>query len=820
MKKGIAMLLAALLAVSLLTAGAFAAGTPADETAWSETTQAVSAAVQTIGERISGGKLLGSVGDLTYREVENNNYYYQANWIYHDYTVNGNVANADLDWYTFEISEPNTVSVTAVGDRSGLLFAIYDRYGETILAAARAENAGDYYGGDIVWDLPAGRYTLVFVSEHRHSIDYTYYFETSPVPTSGTCGGNVRWSLGGNGTLTVSGTGAMTDYETDYDPAPWVAHADSINKVVIGSGVTAIGECAFEGCVNLASVEIPNSVKTIGYAAFFYCPNLTEVNIPSSVQSIGLYAFGATGLTCVNIPASAGSVGLYAFDYCEQLTEITVAPGNANYIAVDGVLFNKDKTVLIEYPAASGRTVYTVPDGVIRIHDGAFDSCVNLTSVELSESVTSIGPRAFELCGKLNSVYIPVGVTAIDAEGMFDETPIETIDFGGTEAQWNAFGIELPEGAEVRCNVKLLGAPTVATGTNAATGKPVISWQAVAGATGYEVYRCDTKGGTYTRLIATTKLSVTHTGAKLGEDYFYKVRAVSGTRKGDFSGARGVWCDLPRPSMSVTTSASTGKPVISWNEVAGATGYKVYRCDTSKGTYTLLYTAKADKLSVTHTGAVVGNDYFYKVKAVYADNSSCDSALTDYKGVWCDLAAPTIKVTNNKTSGKPVISWNAVAGATGYEVYRCGTSKGTYTLLYTAKADKLSVTHTGAVAGQDYFYKVKAIYGGNSKCDSALSGYKGVWCDLARPELNVELNARGKPYLSWSEVTGADGYEVYRSTDGENWSLMFSAPADDWDVNHTGAAANTTYYYKVIAICDASAKSNSAYSAVRTITTE
>ena len=368
-----------------------------------------------------------------------------------------------------------------------------------------------------------------------------------------------------------------------------------------------------------------------------------------------------------------------------------------------------------------------------------------------------------------------------------------------------------------------LAAPTITVTNRASDGKPTISWSKVDGATGYEVYRADSSGGTYKLLYTAkdpNKLSVTHTGAAVGNDYFYKVRALNGDVQGKFSSAKGVWCDLARPTITVSNRASDGKPVISWSKVTGATGYEVYRADSSGGTYKLLYTAKdPNKLSVTHTGAVAGNDYFYKVKAIYGDNSKCNSALSSAKGVWCDLARPTVTVSNRASDGKPVISWSKVTGATGYEVYRADSSGGTYKLLYTAKdPNKLSVTHTGAVAGNDYFYKVKAIYGDNSKCNSALSSAKGVWCDLKRPTLTVTLNSNGKPYLKWSEVTGADSYKVYRSTDGESWSLIYTAKGNDFDVTHTGAKSGVTYKYKVIAIDKENSKCNSAYSQVKTIT--
>ena len=366
-----------------------------------------------------------------------------------------------------------------------------------------------------------------------------------------------------------------------------------------------------------------------------------------------------------------------------------------------------------------------------------------------------------------------------------------------------------------------LAAPTITVTNRASDGKPTISWSKVDGATGYEVYRADSSGGTYKLLYTAkdpNKLSVTHTGAAVGNDYFYKVCALNGDVQGQFSSAKGVWCDLKRPTVTVTLN-SNGKPYLKWSEVTGADSYKVYR-STDGESWSLIYTAKGNDFDVTHTGAKSGVTYKYKVIAIDESNSKCNSAYSQVKSITCpaaeQLAAPTITVTNRASDGKPVISWNKVTGATGYEVYRADSSGGTYKLLYTAKdPNKLSVTHTGAAVGNDYFYKVRAL---NGDIQGKFSSAKGVWCDLARPTVTVTLNSNGKPYLKWSEVTGADSYKVYRSTDGESWSLIYTAKGNDFDVTHTGAKSGVTYKYKVIAIDESNSKCNSAYSQVKTIT--
>ena len=183
----------------------------------------------------------------------------------------------------------------------------------------------------------------------------------------------------------------------------------------IPNSVTSIGEWAFRGCSGLTSVTIPNSVTSIGEGAFFQCSGLTSVTIPNSVTSIGYRAFyGCSGLTSVTIPNSVTSIGEWAFAGCS----INVSDDNPNYIAKDGVLFNKQLTTLIQYPAGK-QGAYAIPNSVTSIGYQAFSGCKGLTSIEIPNSVTSIGNEAFYGCRGLTSMTIGNSVTSIGDDAFF-----------------------------------------------------------------------------------------------------------------------------------------------------------------------------------------------------------------------------------------------------------------------------------------------------------------------------------------------------------------------------------------------------------------
>ena len=207
----------------------------------------------------------------------------------------------------------------------------------------------------------------------------------------------------------------------------------NLRNIKIPNNVESIGDYAFYNCTSLTSVTIPNSVTSIGNDAFYGCSSLTSVTIPNSVTSIGNNAFyGCLSLTSVTIPDSVTSIGYSALSSCTSLTSIEVSYDNENYSSVDGVLFDKDKTKLIQYPAGSNRTIYSIPNSVISIGSDAFVGCTSLTSVTIPNSVTSIGGSAFSGCTNLTSITIPDSVTSIGSYAFEDCTSLTSVTIGNS----------------------------------------------------------------------------------------------------------------------------------------------------------------------------------------------------------------------------------------------------------------------------------------------------------------------------------------------------------------------------------------------------
>ena len=259
--------------------------------------------------------------------------------------------------------------------------------------------------------------------DEQGKIETTVEDETLPTLAciaSGECGAegdNLVWVLAEDGTLTISGHGAMMDY-LGKSGAPWYSESMKILSVVIEPGVTSISAYSFYGCSRLNSVSIPEGITTIADGTFEGCGSLKDIHIPESVTSIGEGAFTCcTRLTALRIPRNVKSIDGIISQQCYNLANIFVDDENTEYTSVDGVLFNKSCTTLINYPEGRKDTSYQIPIGVTSIGAAAF-FLSNLTDIEISENVTSIGEYAFSGCDKLKSVSIPEGVLSI-ANGTF-----------------------------------------------------------------------------------------------------------------------------------------------------------------------------------------------------------------------------------------------------------------------------------------------------------------------------------------------------------------------------------------------------------------
>jgi uncharacterized repeat protein (TIGR03803 family) len=316
-------------------------------------------------------------------------------------------------------------------------------YGSLILAGYTLYGTAFYGGsaaGGTIFSLSEFGYTTNDVA----STITGYFGPGGEVTIPSSIGGLPVTCIGSNAFFGLTGIIGITipDGVSTIGYGAFSACQD-LTHVAIPNSVTSIGDNAFNDCVNLTNVAIPSSVTNIGSGAFATCLSLTGVNIPSSVLSIGQLAFfQCTSLTNITIPKSVTAIGGGAFQGCPYLTSIEVDPANPAYSTLDGLLFDKQQTVLVEYPGV-GAGSYTIPNSVRSIADYAFIFCTGLTNIIVPSSVATIGVWAFSHCSSLTDLYFEGPAPVADSSIFFWDNGI-TVHYLPGNSGWDATFYGMP----------------------------------------------------------------------------------------------------------------------------------------------------------------------------------------------------------------------------------------------------------------------------------------------------------------------------------------------------------------------------------------
>ena len=200
-----------------------------------------------------------------------------------------------------------------------------------------------------------------------------------------------------------------------------------LEEISIPGTVTTVGNSAFYRCKNLKNIEIPEGVTKIDGSAFIFCSSLEQIKLPQSLVSIGSGAFdNCTSLISVELPDNA-IISSDTFKECKNLSDIVISDTNNNYIVKNGILYNKNMTRILCYPAGIKDTEFFVPDTVKTIGDFAFYGTKALESINIPDSVTNIGTDAFGECSGLKEVVIPDSVTSMGEAVFYKCTSLEKV---------------------------------------------------------------------------------------------------------------------------------------------------------------------------------------------------------------------------------------------------------------------------------------------------------------------------------------------------------------------------------------------------------
>ena len=503
--------------------------------------------------------------------------------------------------------------------------------------------------------------------------------------------GPLTWNISGN-TLTISGNGAMPDYDNDNDDfAPWYPYRTSISSIVIEDGVSCIGNWAFaamwNGYYNVTSVIIPNSVTRIGDVAFYWCKSLPSITLPNNLTSIGIAAFSVCySLSSIIIPDKVTIIEARTFASC-GLVSITI-PNNVTSIGEEA------------FVGCGYLTSITLPDNLESIEYGTFSSCISLDSITIPNNVTSIGELAFFDCYSLSSITIPNKVTSIGKKAFLRCENLTSI---------NIHALTPPVLDENVFQYVPQNIPVYIPCSSYREYISVLEW----------LY--------FNNFIVPGSKTISYTAKcylPYSDNYFTNLNAA-GTHEtvkiidGCESFITLTLIEKPVVQICMVSVDESYHNEIVWKKQENVLSYNIYREGAQSGQYDLMATVEADspnKWVDMESNAKI-RSYRYKISGLDTCGKSAASNITH----------KTMHLTINAGQNN---SWNLIwtpyEGTTysTYNIYRAsGETMGEMQLIGTMPAGNTSFSDFGAPAGYVY-YVVEIMLNENCETGKAKSSIK------------------------------------------------------------------------------------------------
>ena len=557
---------------------------------------------------------------------------------------------------------------------------------------------------------------------------------------------SVRWILTSDGTMTISGTGAMAMWEAEE--YPWQELRDQIRSVVIRTGVTTVGSYAFSDCNNLETVEFPNTLTTIGEGAFMNS-HLRDVVIPDSVRTIESNAFAGCGLMYkLSLGSGLTTIGDFAFEWCSP--SVRISEDNRAFVMEDGALFNAGKTKLIRF-FSDWVTSYTIPTGVKEIGAGAFEGSWNLKTITIPDGVQSIRTRAFAQLWKLERLTIPASVTEIAVDAfLFIVCPItvaadNTAYCSQNDALYskNKDTLLYAAGATGAFNIpntvvtieeNAFADSTISSVTIPNSVKTIGSW-AFSGCVNLRTVTLPASvteigEGVFGGCTNLTSVRIPASVKTIQKWTFEECEALTDVY---YDGSEADWKKIviyedgnePLLKAKLHTSevvapanvtlgnakAVSGGIQVTWQAASGAAKYKVYRKDAVNTKWTVIATVTGT--SYTDKSGTAGTKYSYTVRGVAADGKTLSPGYNK-TGVSATVpkaaAVPAeVKMGDATARGSYItVDWSRAANASAYRVYR-RINNSTDWRIVASSVNGTSYTDWNVEPGVRYSYTVRGI---------------------------------------------------------------------------------------------------------------
>jgi fibronectin type 3 domain-containing protein len=630
---------------------------------------------------------------------------------------------------------------------------------------------------------------------YKNDIDYyrVFYgnFRLPPAPINVTASAadaqvTVSWTA-------VTGASSYNVYRSDSQTGTYTKVGASTTTSYVDT-VGGVGTYYYKAsAVNASDFEsAPSTPTTV---------TVTPPAVPTNVSASAADAQVTVSWTAVT---GAGSYNIYRSDSQTGMYTKIGASTTASYIdtvTATGTYYYKASTVSMgdfeSAPSTPITVAVTPPAAPTNVSASAVDNQVTVSW----NAVTGAKSYNVYRSDSQTGTYTKVGASTTTP---YDDTVTATGTYYYKASAVSAGGFESAHSTPITVAVAGPPSPTDVS-ASAADAQVTVSWTAVDGAKSYNVYRSDSQTGTYTKVGTPTTASYVDTVTATGT-YYYKVSAVSAS---DFESALSTPITVavagPPAPTNVSTIAADAQVTVSWTAVTEAKSYNVYRSDSQTGTYTKVGTPTTASYidTVTATGT-----YYYKASAVSA--SDFESALSTPTAVAVAGPAVPTNVTASAADAQVSVSWTAVTEAKSYNIYRSTSQTGTYTKVgaptTTSYVDTVTVTGT-------YYYKASAVSMGGLESDHSMPTTVAV-AGPSTPTNVTASAANTQVTVSWTAVTGAKSYNVYRSTNQTGTYTKVGAPTTTSYVDTVTVTG--TYYYKVSAVSEGGLES--AYSASTTVT--
>ncbi len=549
----------------------------------------------------------------------------------------------------------------------------------------------------------------------------------------------------------------------------------SLESVVIPDGITTVGSEWFLNCISLSFVTIPISVTEIGSYAFCNCDSLVSISIPEYVTKICDSAFASCdNLPTISIPNNVKNIGCEVFNSCSKLVAICVDELNSYYTAKDGVLFNKDKTVLIQYPAGKRDVSYDVPDSVNTIEKFAFSYCTTLSSIGLSKSTQKIDDYAFSGCTNLVSITIPETVVTLGS-GVFKNCSSLT-------------SIALPNNINIINNELFYGCTNLVSFSIPDSVKSI-------GA--YAFYNCDS----FASISIPTNVTNIGAGVFASCDSLVSItipESVINFGESVFSGCVNlvsveIFANIKTVPYRTFFDCQKLETVRLPNSIEEIIDYAFRKCKSlatitipdsvnSIGSYAFSYCEKLEKIALPESLTFIGFDAFFtcpNLKTITIPNNVKNICKNAFGYCYNDESGTREKIDGFIVYGVKGSAAETYAKENGF----------TFKVICKHIATKWVTDKKATVNAAGKKHKEC------TECGEVLETATIAQLKCSKPKLSKIENTTSGVKITWGKVSGADSYAVYRKTKGGSWKKL----KDTTSTSYTDkiAKSGTTYYYTV-----------------------